>query len=367
MATAIMTREPANILKPTAEERADFRGPLARLVDDHLESAIDETFLAELDPSWELRPQIDGTGLTPEEYAKIMHRADRVRADYLRDMPKANEGELNRVGTAAAKDALRAVLRNRSEAACCDHHEPAPRTAPARVDTTLDDAALGYEAQGDFRKSTSAFHQALEADFDRVRERTREFEKIPGFRVTTDCNECYFEAGHDLTLERVIESTIGRLAAYPKTFDSERVVWDTGGNVLAVIARREDGQPQAIRLDAPPEYITVSVRDTPEVVEALPASDRNWFWPEEPAEEPQRRLTLPELIALEVRRLRDRGNEAGDLMAGALQELSRVVRVVSAERPDQVAERLSILEGYTEHSLTWEMPEPEMTPAGRLA
>ncbi|AGA31635.1 hypothetical protein [Singulisphaera acidiphila] len=50
-----------------------------------------------------------------------------------------------------------------------------------------------------------------------------------------------------------------------------------------------------------------------------------------------------------------------------LAELARVVRVVLADRPDQVEERLNILKGYTEHAPAWGLPEPEMTTAGRWA
>lgn len=76
----------------------------------------DETFLAELDPSWELLPAIDGTGLTPEEYATVCHRAARVRADVARDMPEATSADLDSVRDRAAADALKAVLAKRPQA-----------------------------------------------------------------------------------------------------------------------------------------------------------------------------------------------------------------------------------------------------------
>lgn len=91
-----------------------------------------------------------------------------------------------------------------------------------------------------------------------------------------------------------------------------------------------------------------------------PEFTRNFYWT--PDVEP--RLTLVELIELEAKHLRDRGNEAGELMAGALTELARVVRIVSADRPDQVEERLSVLERDFTEPVEF---EPELTAGGRWA
>jgi hypothetical protein len=213
--------------------------------------APDESFLAELDGDWSMLPSIDGTGLSPEEFAKVVHRGDVVRAAYRSSAPDAPAEDLARVERNGRLDALRAVLGKRPPAPCCDETETAP------------------------------------------------------------CLGCAEALGDNLPESQVI--------------------------------------PVA---DPEPTFATSELH-----------------WADEPSEQLQPRLTLAQLIDAEVARMLRMGTEAGELMGGALAELARVVRVVSADRPDQVAERLGILEGYTEHALArdWDAPEPELTSAGRWA
>lgn len=92
-----------------------------------------------------------------------------------------------------------------------------------------------------------------------------------------------------------------------------------------------------------------------------PANASDWYW----VARPDPLLTLPELIEHEAARMRRMETGAGDLMARALESLARDVRTVSADRPDQLDERLSILDrDYADHAAAW---EPELTPAGRWA
>lgn len=353
-----MPADPVNIFALTAEDRELVGAAFAT-------SRIDESFLAELDPSWELLPKITGEGLTPEEYAKIMHRADRVRADYLRDVPAANDGELNRVGTAAAKDALRSVLKARPAAPCCDSLEERPcmgcsSELPAG---DIDSIDATDEEEGSNGTLTQEYFDAREVEDERERLRWDQKCSIPAFKITDDFGEVYFEAGYDLTLEKVIAADVAKLIAHPDMFTAERVVWERNC-VMAVIGKRSDGEPFVTMLDETDED------EADQDPTDWPAwTDEDVWEPTEKVEAEEATLSLAGLIESEAAVMRARGLGAYDLMAGALVELARVCRVVDANRPDQVAERLSILENYTEHALArdWELPEPELNSAGQWA
>lgn len=294
--------EGSNILEPIAEERALIQAPplipepsaesgVDMMSTPAVEPTIDESFLAELDPSWELVPQVDGTGLSPEEYAKVVHRGSTVKAAYLASVPAASAEEVERVERNGRLDALRAVLRKRPEAPCCSPEEAAPCSA----------------CGGDLISSDVVRDVYLTAP-------------LP--------------AGAD---EHMTEEELADLAELNAT--------NPAGAVEAELERFP-------AFAGWPDYVS------------------NFYWSDTPtvelAQEP--RLTLVEIIEHEAAKMRAKGLEAYDLMAGALTELARVVRVVSADRPDQVEERLSVLDrDFTEHAAAWEMPEPEMTSAGRWA
>lgn len=219
-------------------------------------------------------PRVDGSGLTQDEAFRLNRAANTARAQYAADCPEADSIEVHRVGAAAAADALRAVLRDRPAAPCCDSLEEAP--------------CLG-------------------------------------------CSDHHIIPGAD---PEMTPDELADLAELNRT--------NPAGAVEVDPARY-------------PAYL------------GWPGYTANWRWHETPARDPEPRLTLAELIDSEAARMRRMGTDAGDLMAGALTELSRVVRLVDASRPDQVEERLSILErDYTDPAFEF-APEPELMPSGRWA
>lgn len=208
----------------------------------------DESHLAELEPEWSVLPRPDGSGLSPEELARLHRQRDRVVAAYRAAAPEADQVDVRRVATAAAHDALRAVLRAR----------PA---AGAVISTT------------------------------------------PG----------------------VVEMT-------------------SPGDTMIVVPVERD-------------VITSTEVVDPLDLEACPPD-----WPADDEPELEPRLTLPELVELQARRFRSIDSGAGDLMADALAELARVIRLVGASIPGDVGARLEILEREFSEPVEF---EPELTSAGR--
>ncbi|SIN70204.1 hypothetical protein SAMN05444166_0243 [Singulisphaera sp. GP187] len=332
MATATLTLESTNILKPSAEEWADAKAAFAPATIEEPGGEVLQTSAAEpvacCAPAEEIPciacsaadvespgvvimttpaietpgrstpigqrtlPTINGAGLTQDEFFRVNGYGNRARSAYAAGMPDVDSIELDRVERKAREDGLRAVLRDRLAAStvttaavdqveepCCDHDEPAPCTAC--VDGTDEPAALPTGADEHMTADELADLAELNA----------------------------------MNPAGAVEAELDRFPAFAGWGD-----WTTG-----------------------------------------------FYWTPTPTAEPEPRVTLAELIDVEAERLRAHGLDAYDLMAGALAELARVVRVVSAARPDQVWERVSVLDrDFTEHAAAWELSEPEMTPGGRI-
>lgn len=79
--------------------------------------AVENIFLPDADELLaSVLPKIDGSGLTQGEVFRLNRAENTARAAYSADLPDAEMTEVFRVGTAARKDALRAVLRDRPAA-----------------------------------------------------------------------------------------------------------------------------------------------------------------------------------------------------------------------------------------------------------
>lgn len=83
-----------------------------------------EPFAAGLEVDTCPLPTIYGAGLSFDEYCRVNGPRNIARSIYAADCPEASPGELDRVGDAAARDALRAVLRDRPAALALPAPEP---------------------------------------------------------------------------------------------------------------------------------------------------------------------------------------------------------------------------------------------------
>lgn len=128
-----------DLLELTAEEREMLYGPLESIpIDDD-----------EPGPCSRL-PRIDGHGLSMAEWTRMNGARNRSRAAYAVSVPDADAIELDRVATAAARDELRRLLRDRPPAVAVAIDPGDVESDPADWPAWTDDDVwvLGPEDQG---------------------------------------------------------------------------------------------------------------------------------------------------------------------------------------------------------------------------